>query len=179
MKKKILILALVFCSAFAASAADNQIGVSVSPQWMWAGEANDMTLLITVDGANYIGSDGSGIEYGIGTELGFLQGQTIAGVAARIGYGYRMEFNPLLGLSIGVGINGTYVPPVLGALSEFYIGMYGRIAVDFTFLDALRLNVGVGLGGPFFGTFTYKNDTYVGFITGFYIAPYLGVSYAY
>ena len=26
MKKKILILALVFCSAFAASAADNQIG---------------------------------------------------------------------------------------------------------------------------------------------------------
>ena len=51
--------------------------------------------------------------------------------------------------------------------------------IDFTFLDALRLNVGVGLGGPFLGTFTYKNDTYVGFITGFYIAPYLGVSYAY
>lgn len=178
MKKKILILALVFCSAFAASAADNQIGVSVSPQWMWAGEANDMTLLITVDGANYIGSDGSGIEYGIGTELEFLQGQTIAGVAARIGYGYRMEFNPLLGLTIGAGINGTYMPPVEG-IEEFYIGMYGRIAVDFTFLDALRLNVGVGLGGPFFGTFTYKDDTYVGFITGFYIAPYLGMSYAY
>ena len=179
MKKKILILALVFCSAFAASAADNQIGVSVSPQWMWAGDANDMTLLITVDGANYIGSDGSGIEYGIGTELEFLQGKTIAGVAARIGYGYRLEFNPLLGLSIGVGINGTYVPSVLEALSEFYIGMYGRIAVDFTFLDALRLNVGVGLGGPFFGTFTYEGDTYAGFMTGFYIAPYLGVSYAY
>ena len=140
-----------------------------------------MDMLITVDGANYF-DDGSGIEYGAGLSMRLMSNgakleQIPLGAAFRVGYGYRYEFNPLVGFVLGVGLDGSTLSA--GGYTVLTLGMYGKIAVDFTFLDALRLNVGVSLGGPFFGTFTYEGDTYAGFMTGFYIAPYLGVSYAY
>ena len=178
--KKLIIIALVLLAAIPAFAADNQIGITATPRWQWGGDSSLMDMLITVDGANYF-DDGSGIEYGAGLSMRLMSNgvkpeQIPLGAAFRVGYGYRYEFNPLVGFVLGVGLDGSTLSA--GGYTVLTLGMYGKIGFDFTLMDALRFNVGAALGGPFLAGM-FGGESYVGFATGFYVAPSVGIAFAY
>lgn len=206
--KKIVVLLLLLASLVPLSAMDSQIGVSIAPEWFWvtafegnkAPESTGATsFYLTVDGANYFGENGGfGIEYGLGmafpinTWAGDMTTEANGDVefAFRVGAGYRHEFNSLIGIAAGLGLNGSSYSQTgdtgygyTGKASIFSLGIYGRVAVDFTFIDFLRINAGVAMGGPVYSSMKVSSmgqsmsmdiD-----LSGFYLAPFVGVSYAY
>ena len=200
MKKLIIISIMLLALVPAAFAADGQIGISLTPQWFWITKALDhdisgnlgtTSFLLTVDGANYFGEDGGfGIEYGLGASFplnvwGGNYTESISSsatsLAFRFGLGYRYQFSSLLGVIAGLGVNGDagFSGSGNAATTSLMLGLYGRVGVDFTLLDFLRINAGIAVGGPvYLASFRGSSSTSLG-IGGFYLAPSVGVSYAY
>ncbi len=117
------------------------------------------------------------------------------GFIFKVGAGYRHELNELIGISAGVGINGFVQSDdtsiydsssgmnFAADMTLFSLNMYGRLAVDFTVIGCLGIDVGIMLGGPVYSSadvsasgVSVSADIDIG---GFYAAPYVGVSYLY
>lgn len=200
MKKLIIISIMLLALVPAAFAADGQIGISLTPQWFWISKVMDYDIpgnlgttsfLLTVDGANYFGEDGGfGIEYGLGASFplnvwGGNYTESISSsatsLAFRFGLGYRYQFSSLIGVIAGLGVNGDAEFNRNGNASttSLMLGLYGRVGVDFTLLDFLRINAGIAVGGPvYLAAFGSGSSASVG-IGGFYLAPSIGVAYTY
>lgn len=206
--RKILIVAIVLFTVMIPVFAEGQIGVSLTPEWFWltsmegqkAPESTGMTrFMLTADGANYFGSNGGfGVEYGLGMifpvnkwsgNVTTKSTETSVGFVFRAGVGYRHEFSNLIGLVAGVGLNGFYQkenvasPEGQASASEFDLGMYGRIAADFTFIDCVRVNAGIALGGPIYSVVKAsaagESMSMNIHMSGVFLAPFVGVSYVY
>ena len=80
-------------------------------------------------------------------------------------------------ISKSVGLDGSTLSA--GGYTVLTLGMYGKIGFDFTLMDALRFNVGAALGGPFLVGMFGGGESLVGFATGFYVAPSVGIAFAY
>lgn len=205
--KKVLILLVLAVFLVIPVSADSQLGISIAPEWMWISElegvsaenAGTTRFYLTADGANYFGRNGGfGIEYGLGAVFPLnmwvgdmtvnLNGEGTA-FAFRVGLGYRYEFNNLIGMVVGLGMNGTFggVSNHVGSnadyVAELDLGIYGRVAVDLTFIEALRVNVGLAMGGPVytaaFGEFEGQSMSTSINMSGFFISPFVGISYVY
>lgn len=155
--------------------------------------------MLTADGANYFGKKGGiGIEYGFGMifPINTWQGNitvnaedSSVGFVFRAGIGYRYEFSDLLGIAAGLGLNGFYQSQtqtysgqsITG--SEFDLGIYGRLTADFTLFNSLRINAGLAMGGPVYTLITLsaagQSESRSMNIGGFFLAPFVGVSYTY
>lgn len=204
--KRIFVVLLLISALVPVFAMDGQIGVSIAPEWFWINkiEGQDFSdygqtrFYLTVDGANYFGENGGfGIEYGLGLifPINTWQGDVTidanggTGFAFRAGVGYRHEFNSLLGLVAGLGINGTYDSGSQSyagqtvSVSEFDLGIYGRVALDITIIDFLRFNAGLAMGGPVYSNMKMsignQSESSNVDLSGFYLAPFVGIAYAY
>ena len=207
MRKLFIVLLVAIVAAVPTFANDNQIGISIAPEWMFISQlggsetpsgTGSTQFYLTADGANYFGNkDAFGVEYGLGVAFpinSFQNGTTMKaegdpGFAFRVGAGYRHEFSSLLGLFAGLGINGTYTTTTQRAggysasASTFILGMYGRIGVDVTLIDCLRINAGLSIGGPLMYTMSVsamgmsQTETYG--VLGVTVAPFVGVAYVY
>lgn len=202
--KKVVLALLIALLAVPAFAAEGQIGVSIAPEWFWLSSVEgakpeesvgESTLYLSVDGANYFGEDGGGfgIEYGLGVSLPLYgwagkESQRIEGDAGfifRAGLGFRREFNDLTGLAIGFGVNGSYSGHIFDLaiasadFSALMLSIYGRVAVDLTFLDCLRLDLGIAMGGPIFTSVKAVDKSQSVDISGSFLAPFAAISYVY
>lgn len=206
--KKVLILLVLAVFLVIPVSADSQLGISIAPEWMWISKAEGVSIenmgttrfYLTADGANYFGRNGGfGIEYGLGAvfPLNMWVGDTTVNLngdgtafAFRVGLGYRHEFNNLIGMVVGLGLNGTFGGGSYGFgdsstsyAAELDLGIYGRVAVDLTFIEALRVNVGFAMGGPVY-TAVFEESAGQTMsqsvnISGFFISPFVGISYVY
>lgn len=207
--KKVLILLVLAVFLVIPVSADSQLGISFAPEWMWISKVDGTSyenvgttrFYLTADGANYFGRNGGfGIEYGLGAvfPLNMWIGDTTINLngegtafAFRVGLGYRHEFNNLIGMVVGLGMNGTFGGGSsydfgsfnVNYAAELDLGIYGRVAVDLTFIEALRVNVGFAMGGPVYtavfeesaGQTTSQSTN----MSGFFISPFVGISYVY
>lgn len=202
--EKILVITIILVALLIPAFAEGQIGVTVAPEWRWTlsmerqklpESMGTMDMIIAVDGTNYFGSNGGfGIEYGLGIGIpvyswvGDMTTDDENGNNAFIfkaGIFYRHAFSSLLGLSAGLGFSGSYSSEdtAFYSTSTIFIDMYGKIAVDLTFFDALRLNAGLGLGGPVYNSYRTSSNGHT--MTGdvnmsqLYLSPFVGISYVY
>ncbi len=207
MRKLFVIVAILIISIVPIF-AEGQIGLSLTPEWFWitslegqkAPESTGMTrFMLTADGANYFGENGGfGVEYGLGmifpvnTWAGNVTTSATdssVGFVFRAGVGYRYAFNDLIGLAAGLGLNGFYQSEKQAyngqtiSGSEFDLCLYGRITADFTLLDFLRINAGIAIGGPIYALITLsaagQSQSANMHMGGFFLAPFVGVSYVY
>ena len=206
--KKLLIVALVFIVSMSAlSAHEGQIGISFTPEWSWVTtlEGNKLpkneeglTMMLSIDGANYFGrrGDGFGLEYGIGMAfpvtqqdmnypiLNQINGSDI-GLVFRFGIGYRFEFSRLFGLALGFGLNGAYQAENIissgktATESVLLLGLHGKVTADLTIIDCLRINLGIAVGGPIYNLISVENYSANLNIGGVFVSPFVGVSYVY
>lgn len=198
--RKILIVAIMLFAVMIPVFAEGQIGVTLAPEWFWItsveGEKipesfGESSFMLGVDGANYFGENGGfGVEYGIGLGLPMRiwEGQLSAkspekaGFAFNVGAGYRYEFSDLIGIVAGLGLGGYYQNSAaifVGEGNQFELSLYGRVAVDFTFIDCLRVNAGVKLGGPVYTVVSAEGQSADISIGGVYFTPFASVSYVY
>ena len=207
MKKFVLFFILIICLLIPAY-SETQAGLSVGHEWFKifsveginADDYGQKRLLVNLDGATYFGSSdrsgGFGIEYGFGSiiSLGEWQGDVSvraqgfnAGYMAKFGLGYRHAFSDLFGLSVGLGVYGTY-DSEKGSdsgntyeFSEFDLFMYGKAAVDLTFGQSFRINLGANVGGPVWAhaTIQYGVQSVSGEIemSGIFFTPFISLSY--
>ena len=205
---KVLIVIVLAVFLVIPVSADSQLGISMAPEWMWFSKAEGVSIenmgttrfYLTADGANYFGRNGGfGIEYGLGAvfPLNRWVGDTTVNLngdgtafAFRVGLGYRHEFNNLICMVVGLGLNGTFGGGSYGFgdsstsyAAELDLGIYGRVAVDLTFIEALRVNVGFAMGGPVY-TAVFEESAGQTMsqsvnISGFFISPFVGISYVY
>lgn len=204
--RRFLVTVLLILLVAPIFAMDSQIGASIAPEWFFVSKMEDMELsetgmtrfYLTIDGANYFGQNGGfGIEYGLGVIFPVntwsgnvtIDAEGGSGFAFRAGVGYRHEFNSLIGIAAGLGVNGTYDSETRSSsgstatVSELDLGIYGRVSVDFTFIDCVRINAGIAMGGPVYSNMKMSLDGQsqsadLG-ISGFYISPFVGIAYAY
>lgn len=206
--RKLFVITIIFIVSIVPVFAEGQIGLSLTPEWFWiksvegekAPESIGMTrFMLTVDGANYFGEKGGfGIEYGLGMIFPVNQWEgnvtvknesSNVGFVFRVGAGYRYELSDLIGFGIGLGLNGlydsdsqSYLEQTISA-SEFDLHMYGRITADFTLLEFLRINAGLAIGGPIYTRLSISSGEYKETASidmgGFFLAPFLGLSYVY
>ena len=158
---------------------------------------------LMADGANYFGGQSAfGVEYGIGamfTLNSWSDGVTVkaedapVGLMFYLGPGYRYEFSDYIGITAGIGLRGTWYSQSesysgqSATISAFNLEMYGKAAVDFTIFDCLRLDAGIMLGGPVYNSTTvsmdiageHRSETRSMSVSGFFLTPFVGVSYAY
>ena len=207
--KKILAVVVLFVAALGMlSAHDSSVGLTLAPEWSWEFEYNgqkrsDNTgytyFHLMATGDNYFGDDGGfGIEYGLGATFimnGFSNGETIKAENAPVGFvfsvgpGYRYELNSLIGFSAGLGIRGyLYSDEIYSgnysiSSTVFYLDMYGKVAVDFTLLDFLRLDAGAMFGGPVYATSSATVNGSSASIdisrSGFFFSPFVSISYVF
>ena len=210
MKKALLILLVLLASTGILSAHDGSIGITLAPESFWitgaAGQATAensgyTTFHLMAEGANYFGDEHSfGIEYGIGALFllnNWSAGRTEAISDAPLGFlfyagpAYRYEFSDFIGISAGLGIRGLTISDKYSSgnaevsFTVFNLDMYGRAAVDFTFLEYIRVNAGLMLGGPVYNNISLSENI-LGTsseqslnLSGFFLRPFIGVSYAY
>lgn len=204
--KKLFAILLIVLAVTPLFASEGQIGATLGYQnaWLFEIEGNDTgdmqsrTLVMSVNGANYFGSNGGfGVEYGIGmTNLLNTKYENLTvddeefdpGLILNLGVSYRYGITDMIGISAGLGLsaemdwaNGqdiVYIQKDVD-LFEFDLGMYGKIAADFTFFDDLRLNVGLEMGGPLYKSITAESNTESIDISAFYLTPYVSLSYKY
>ena len=173
--KKLFVVAIILVCSIIPAFAEGQIGVSLTPEWTGVGNNNSgiPNFLLTVDGANYFSEAyGIGVEYGFGMSFPLNTDDTTVGFVFRVGVGYRYEFFDFLGVVAGLGLSSGYLSE--GSSSEFDLAVYGRVAADFTFIDVIRVNVGLAIGGPF-----YTEPSSATKDGGIFLAPFVGVSYVY
>ena len=207
--KKILAVVVLFVAALGMlSAHDSSVGLTLAPEWYWMFESRgqklpdnsgDTRFHLMATGDSYFGDDGGfGIEYGLGATFvmnTFINGETTKAENAPVGFvfnvgpGYRYELNSLIGFSAGLGIRGYLVSDESGfgeysaSYTAFYLDMYGKVAVDFTLFDFLRLDAGAMFGGPVFatGSYTYNGNSVSAdvSVSGFFFTPFVSVSYVF
>ena len=204
--KRLSVALLILLFALPVFAMDGQFGASIAPEWFFISKMEGQELsdtgmtrfYFTIDGANYFGENGGfGIEYGLGLIIPVnswsgnitVNSEGGCGFAFRAGLGYRHEFNSLIGIVAGLGLNGTYDSETQSysgysaTASELDLGIYGRVAVDFTFIDCVRVNAGIAMGGPVYTNMKMsvngQSQSADLNISGFYLAPFVGVAYAY
>lgn len=197
MKKVLLAIAVLSISA--SLNAVSFIGVSVAPDWYFDSEGSGSTdILFTADGANYFGLDHSfGIEYGIGVvfPINMWEGERTESLAGspygfvfRTGLGYRYDTAGLIGIFLGAGVHGTLQmfndePSADQDLRVFSLDIYCRAGIDFNIMGIMSINAGLMAGGP-----VYSSIAAIGggvsapsgyAMSGFFIAPFAGVSLIY
>ncbi len=213
--KKLLIAAIILIFSAIPLFAEGQIGISFSPEFAWLTSSTETppsmfetSFTFSIDGANYFPEAyGFGIEYGLGLSFPWMYWYdgdsesshfSIVGIVFRLGAGYRYAFSDFLGLVAGLGLAGGYYIYPNASGSNFNLSMYGRVAADFTFIDALRVNAGLAIGGGLFMADFYAidedkyhliDDTGKSYdISGvylkrdydtFFLAPFVSVSYVY
>ena len=120
----------------------------------------------------------------------------------KIGAGYKHAFSDMFGLTAGLGIRGSVLTTdggfdlggiigVSGKATVFMMDIYGSVAADITLLDFLSLQAGVSVGGPVVSSCRITTEGSIGGIggggtetvdldlSGFYLAPFVGVSFVY
>ena len=120
----------------------------------------------------------------------------------KVGAGYKHAFSDMFGLTAGLGIRGSVLTTdggfdlggiigVSGKATVFMMDIYGSVAADITLLDFLSLQAGVSLGGPVVSSCRITTEGSIGGIggggtetvdldlAGFYLAPFVGVSFVY
>ena len=206
MKKVLSLLLCLLLLSGLLFAAEGRIGVTLAPQWLWYTETEadrgETNFLFMAEGANYFGKEGGfGVEYGLGVNFPVNEwlGDHVSDSSAssafvfKAGLGYKYAFNDSFGIVAGLGIDGnfrkrTLVEELSISYNEFSLNMYGKVAAQFTLIDFLGLDVGVMLGGPVYITRSLngqdssfnldsllKNEPN----KGFYLAPFVGVSFVY
>ncbi len=197
---------LVTASLFAS---EGRIGVSLAPEWMWYTNAEDsgkMDFALMAEGANYFGKKGGGfgIEYGLGVK--FPVSTWVAGsdpidvedgkssFLFKAGVGYKHAFSDVFGISAGLGVRGDIGSTGFEGTSfstsstTFVMDIYGSVSTDLTLMDFLGIRIGAMAGGPVFGKVIGKaqiggiefgGDADYEFREGFWLAPFVGVSYVY
>ena len=119
-----------------------------------------------------------------------------------VGAGYKHAFSDMFGLTAGLGIRGSVLTTdggfdlggiigVSGKATVFMMDIYGSVAADITLLDFLSLQAGVSVGGPVVSSCRITTEGSIGGIggggtetvdldlSGFYLAPFVGVSFVY
>lgn len=180
--RRLVIILLLSASMAAVSAGSNQIGISFTPEWMWSEGNQSMDLLITLDGGNYFGG-GSGIEYGLGMNVPLRLNDSQLPLDPssftmpfRLGYGFRT--GSWIGFAFGIGLYGIYAGSATSP--GITAGAYGKIAVDFTIINAIRLTFGAAIGGQIIEClFPQGSAGEVSFRSAFFAAPFASISYAY
>ena len=152
---------------------------------------------------------GIGIEYGVGifmpvnTWLGdnTFDAEGDSAFIFKVGAGYKLVFSDMFGLDLGMGIRGrvqAYADggswgsvTISGRSTSFIMDLYGSVAADITLLDFLGINAGVMVGGPVLHSVTTSasgsigdfggntSDTSTVDTSGFWLAPFVGVSFVY
>ena len=120
----------------------------------------------------------------------------------KVGAGYKHAFSDMFGLTAGLGIRGSVLTTdggfdlggiigVSGKATVFMMDIYGSVAADITLLDFLSLQAGVSVGGPVVSSCRITTEGSIGEIggggtetvdldfSGFYLAPFVGVSFVY
>ena len=120
----------------------------------------------------------------------------------KVGAGYKHAFSDMFGLTAGLGIRGSVLTTdggfdlggiigVSGKTTVFMMDIYGSVAADITLLDFLSLQAGVSVGGPVVSSCRITTEGSIGGIggggtetvdldlSGFYLAPFVGVSFVY
>ena len=120
----------------------------------------------------------------------------------KVGAGYKHAFSDMFGLTAGLGIRGSVLTTdggfdlggiigVSGKTTAFMMDIYGSVAADITLLDFLSLQAGVSVGGPVVSSCRITTEGSIGGIggggtetvdldlSGFYLAPFVGVSFVY
>lgn len=120
----------------------------------------------------------------------------------KVGAGYKHAFSDMFGLTAGLGIRGSVLTTdgsfdlggiigVSGKATAFMMDIYGSVAADITLLDFLSLQAGVSVGGPVVSSCRITTEGSIGEIggggtetvdldlSGFYLAPFVGVSFVY
>ncbi len=120
----------------------------------------------------------------------------------KVGAGYKHAFSDMFGLTAGLGIRGSVLTTdggfdlggiigVSGKATVFMMDIYGSVAADITLLDFLSLQAGVSVGGPVVSSCRITTEGSIGGIggggtetvdldlSGFYLAPFVGVSFVY
>ena len=120
----------------------------------------------------------------------------------KVGAGYKHAFSDMFGLTAGLGIRGSVLTTdggfdlggiigVSGKTTVFMMDIYGSVAADITLLDFLSLQAGVSVGGPVVSSCRITTEGSIGGLggggtetvdldlSGFYLAPFVGVSFVY
>lgn len=191
MKHELLVfLVLAIAIASPLYAMDGQIGVTIGYQYNtedFGFGSGTKEIPINISGSDYFGRDGGfGVEYGAGLGIGiggwdggsnYDETNSPTPFFANAGAGWRFHFNDTFGLKFGLGVDFRYMSK--DNSSRYTLGAYGRVALDITFLDHIRLDAGAKVGGPLhaeqaIGSLSGEVD-----VKGVYASPYVGIAYAY
>lgn len=119
----------------------------------------------------------------------------------KAGVGYKHAFSDVFGISAGLGVRGDISSTseggswggisVSGRGTTFVMDIYGSVSADLTLMDFLGIRIGAMAGGPVLGKLrttvqggigdfggSHSETTDLG-IEGFWLAPFVGVSYVY
>ena len=188
--KPMAFLVLAIALASPLSAMDGQIGITVGCQWNTEDfdfDRGTREIPINISGSDYFGRDGGfGVEYGAGLGICIGGGDVDSNYAetnsqtpffANVGAGWRFHFDDTFGVKIGLGVDFRYMSN--DNWKRYTLGAYGRVALDITFADHFRLDVGARIGGPLhaeqaIGSLSGEVD-----VKGVYASPYVGLAYVY
>ena len=187
-------------------AGEGRIGVTIAPDWMWYSNLEDtgkMDFNLMAEGANYFGKEGGfGIEYGLGVKFPVNTWITDndpqkvedgkSSFLFKVGAGYKHAFSDMFGLTAGLGIRGSVLTTDGGFDLGGIIGVSGKATVFMMDIyDFLSLQAGVSVGGPVVSSCRITTEGSIGGIggggtetvdlalSGFYLAPFVGVSFVY
>ncbi len=196
--KKLLVVAIILIFSVIPLCAEGQIGVTLTPEFGWITEvvhdedlsAFETNFILSIDGANYFPQAyGFGIEYGLGLYFPWMYWEdkeanyfdSTIGLSLKLGATYRYAFSDFIGISAGIGLASTYFIFIDDPDAQFNLDMYGKVAADFTFIDALRVNAGLAVVGNLcmiyfcdYHSAAHNLDT-----VSFSLSPFVSVSYLY
>ena len=195
--KKLFAILLIVLAVTPLFASEGQIGATLGFQNFWIKDsdgATNLSIVASVDGANYFGNNGGfGVEYGIGMIdlLSMGSGNQTSNddefdpnMLVHAGAAYRHSFTDIIGIFAGLGLSYQMKWESDDISENYYhvISLYGKLGADFTF-SSLRLNLGLELGGPVSSMIKMSNSgntvTKRDVTEGFYMTPYVSLSYKY
>ena len=199
--KKLFAILLIVLAVTPLFASEGQIGATLGFQNFWIKDsdgATNLSIVASVDGANYFGNNGGfGVEYGIGMIdlMSYREDNHTVddddfdpSLLLHAGASYRYGFTDVIGISAGLGLASQMTWDSMTIINsqidifDFTMALYGRVAADFTF-SSLRLNLGLEMGGPIYSMSKVSGEGYSkttdDIINGFYLTPYVSLSYKY
>ena len=199
--KKLFAILLIVLAVTPLFASEGQIGATLGFQNFWIKDsdgATNLSIVASVDGANYFGNNGGfGVEYGIGMIdlMSYREDNHTVdddefkpSLLLHAGAAYRYGFTDIIGISAGLGLASEMYWDSYTDQNYKYdefdltLAIYGRVAADFTF-SSLRLNLGLEMGGPVYSMAKVSSEghseTMDDIINGFYMTPYVSLSYKY
>lgn len=199
--KKLFAILLIVLAVTPLFASEGQIGATLGFQNFWFKDSDGdtaLSIVASVDGANYFGNNGGfGVEYGIGMIdlMSYREDNHTVddddfdpSLLLHAGASYRYGFTDVIGISAGLGLASEMAWDSMTIMNsqidtfDFTMALYGRVAADFTF-SSLRLNLGLEMGGPIYSMRKVSGEGYSvttdDIINGFYLTPYVSLSYKY